>query len=138
VVVDAHHLPSSSSRVMRQRRARPELPASKSSQSVFALDPDTAQPLCCLLASSARCAAQYVSQALGLAARILCPEPRTVQGLDGDVRVRGDTIVVTYCNAAGLQPRAHLFEGLPETLAREGVDPRIPWLYGLKLDFRLR
>lgn len=310
VVIDAHHLPSSSSRVMRQRRAKPELPATKSSQTVFALDPDTSQPLCCLLECSARCAAQYLPEVLDLVARILCPEPRTVlaladsemmaggifryaktstpfdlltpipaypayrqqmaaipesafthrwagmataktpfsfrdvpgrftrivqrtgeppaetalkafactrdrdelealcseypsrwhveeffradealgwrkagtlnlnvrygkmtfalmaqaalhqlrvrlgepfakwdaphfatallQGLDGDIRVRGDTIVVTYYNAAELQPRAHLFEGLPETLARESVDPRVPWLYGLKLDFRFR
>lgn len=310
VVIDPHHLPSSSRRVMRQRRAKPELPATKSSQTVFALDPDTSQPLCCLPECSARCAAQYLREVLDLVARILCPEPRTVlaladsemmageifryaktstpfdlltpipaypayrqqmaaipesafthrwagmataktpfsfrdvpgrftrivqrtgeppaetalkafactrdrdelealcseypsrwhveeffradealgwrkagtlnlnvrygkmtfalmaqaalhqlrvrlgepfakwdaphfatallQGLDGDIRVRGDTIVVTYYNAAQLQPRAHLFEGLPETLARESVDPRVPWLYGLKLDFRFR
>ena len=34
-----------------------------------------------------------------------------------------------------LQP---LYENLPRILEREGVDPRIPWLYGYKLDFRFR
>lgn len=56
--------------------------------------------------------------------------------LEGDVRVSGDTILVTYYNApAGL--RTH-YEDLPEQLARANVDPRVPWLYGYKLDFRFR
>ena len=59
-------------------------------------------------------------------------------GLDGGIKVREDTIVVTYHNAAALGPIAHELEGLPARLQREGVDPRIPWLYDLKLDFRFR
>lgn len=59
-------------------------------------------------------------------------------GLEGDLRVEGDTILVTYYNA----PQAHLwkqhFENLPKLLEQEKVDPRIPWLYGFKLDFRFR
>jgi hypothetical protein len=59
-------------------------------------------------------------------------------GLEGDVRViEGDTIVVTYYNA----PTAgdlHKYEDLPARLRAEGVDPRIPWLYGFKLDFCFR
>jgi len=27
---------------------------------------------------------------------------------------------------------------VPEKLAREGVNPEIPWLYNFKLDFRFR
>jgi hypothetical protein len=30
------------------------------------------------------------------------------------------------------------YEGLPEYLEREHIDPYIPWLYGFKLDFRFR
>ena len=29
-------------------------------------------------------------------------------------------------------------DGLPDRMESEHVDPRIPWLYGLKLDFRFR
>ncbi len=59
-------------------------------------------------------------------------------GLDGDVRVHQDTIVVTFYNApVGEAVRSH-FVGLPDRLLAEGVDPHIPWLYNFKLDFRFR
>jgi hypothetical protein len=59
-------------------------------------------------------------------------------GLEGDVRVHEDTIVVTYYNAPNVERlRAH-YEALPDRLERERVDPHIPWLYGFKLDFRFR
>jgi len=63
---------------------------------------------------------------------------KILRGLDGDVRVVRDTILVTYYNAphAALW-RAH-FEHLPEQLAQEGISPHIPWLYGFKLDFRFK
>jgi hypothetical protein len=60
------------------------------------------------------------------------------QGIEGDLRVADDTLLVTFYNAP--QPdllRPH-YEHLPEILQAEHVDPRIPWLYGLKLDFRFR
>lgn len=310
LALDAHHLSSCSRRQMRHRRAKPELPATKTSQSMFCLDTDTFQPLGCILGSSALSAFQQVPGLLDMAAQILHPAPgsalavadseqfagdifhhvksatpfdlltpipaypayrrdlaaippeafthrwagfatartpfsfrdhpgrytrivqRTgelpgqfnlraflctrnrdeiealcsefpsrwhveeffnadqalgwqkagtlnlnvryarmttalmaqaaihqlrrrlgepfshwdarhfakdiLQGLDGDIRVRDDTILVTYYNAAALQPLAEHLQHLPETLAAEGVDPRIPWLYGLKLDFRFR
>ena len=59
-------------------------------------------------------------------------------GLDGDLRVQGDTIVVTYYNAPDLEHLRPQFEDLPERLSREGIDPRIPWLYDFKLDFRFK
>jgi hypothetical protein len=59
-------------------------------------------------------------------------------GLEGDIRVRDDTILVTYYNAPNaVQLREH-YEGLPDRLAAEHVDPHIPWLYGYKLDFSFR
>jgi hypothetical protein len=59
-------------------------------------------------------------------------------GMEGDIRVRDDTIVVTYYNAPmSDQLRAH-YEGMPARLAAENIDPHIPWLYDLKLDFRFR
>jgi hypothetical protein len=59
-------------------------------------------------------------------------------GLEGDVRVEGDTIVVTYYNAPAADNLQQQYEDLPAKLRDEGVDPRIPWLYGFKLDFCFR
>lgn len=57
-------------------------------------------------------------------------------GLEGDVRVNDDTIVVTYYNAPE-DLRCH-YEGLPDTLVRDNVEPTIPWLYNYRLDFRFK
>jgi len=60
------------------------------------------------------------------------------RGLDGDIRVRDDTIVVTYYNAPnGSRLRKH-YENLPGKLQAEAINPSVPWLYGLKLDFRFK
>jgi hypothetical protein len=61
-----------------------------------------------------------------------------LQGLEGDVRVTEDTIVVTYYNAPLADRLRGQYEGLPGRLRAEGLDPGIPWLYGYKLDFRFR
>ena len=59
-------------------------------------------------------------------------------GLDGGLRVHGDTVVVTYYNAPNAAMLREHFEGLPERLEAEGVSAEIPWLYNLKLDFRFK
>jgi hypothetical protein len=59
-------------------------------------------------------------------------------GLEGDVRVHQDTILVTYYNAPHAEQWKTHFEALPGRLQREGVDPRVPWLYDFKLDFRFK
>jgi hypothetical protein len=59
-------------------------------------------------------------------------------GLEGDIRVRNDTIVVTYYNAPNVNLLRQHYEDLPDRLEAEHVDPHIPWLYGFKLDFRFR
>jgi hypothetical protein len=51
-----------------------------------------------------------------------------LRGLDGDLRVCGDCIVVTYYNAPHAEHYRRQFEHMPSRLAREGIDPRIPWL----------
>jgi hypothetical protein len=58
--------------------------------------------------------------------------------LDGDLRVHKDTIIVTYYNAPNVESLKCHYENLPQKLENEGVDPRIPWLYNFKLDFRFR
>jgi len=60
------------------------------------------------------------------------------QGLDGDVRVQHDTIIVTYYNAPDVNRLRLHYEGFPEKLAKQHIAPEIPWLYGFKLDFRFR
>jgi len=60
------------------------------------------------------------------------------QGLDGDVRVNDDTILVTYYNAPDCHRLRQHYENLPDKLCAENVCPRIPWLYNFKLDFRFR
>ena len=57
-------------------------------------------------------------------------------GLEGDVRVQEDTIVVSYYNAPNVAGLQRACADLPAKLSAEGIDPRIPWLYGFKLDFR--
>jgi len=59
-------------------------------------------------------------------------------GLEGDIRVRDDTIVVTYYNAPNADRLQQHYTGLPDRLEQENVNPQIPWLYGFKLDFRFR
>lgn len=63
---------------------------------------------------------------------------RLLEGLDGDVRVRDDTIVVTYYNPPHAERLRRHYEQLPSKLAAQGVDPRLPWLYDFQLDFRFR
>jgi hypothetical protein len=60
------------------------------------------------------------------------------QGLDGDLRVHRDTIVVTYYNAPNTEILRTHYQHLPEQLTRQHIDPRIPWLYNFKLDFRFK
>jgi len=61
-----------------------------------------------------------------------------LSGLEGDVRVTRDTIVVTYYNAPNVERLREHYEGLPDRLQDEGINPQIPWLCGFKLDFRFR
>lgn len=61
---------------------------------------------------------------------------RLLAGLEGDVRVVEDTIVVSYYNAPNAPALRRACANLPAQLSAEGVDPRIPWLFDFKLDFR--
>ena len=63
---------------------------------------------------------------------------RFLLGLDGDICVKDDTIIVTYYNASEIEPLKKELEKMPQKLASEGIDPRVPWLYDFKLNFRFR
>jgi len=58
--------------------------------------------------------------------------------MDGDIRVKDDTIIVTSYNAPAQLNLQQNYQGLPEKLIAEGVNPKIPWLYDFKLDFRFK
>ncbi|MBW2097141.1 MAG: transposase [Deltaproteobacteria bacterium] len=60
------------------------------------------------------------------------------RGLEGDIRVRHDTIVVTYYNAPNPDIMKKHYEHTPQKLASKGVRSTIPWLYDFKLDFRFK
>lgn len=60
------------------------------------------------------------------------------RGLDGDIRVVEDTIIVTYYRAPNEELLRPQYENLPAKLRAEGVDPAIPWLCGFQLDFRFK
>jgi hypothetical protein len=61
-----------------------------------------------------------------------------LRGLEGDVRVTSDTIVVTYYNAPHAEKLQSQYQNLPDRLRQENIDPRIPWLCDYQLDFRFR
>ena len=99
---------------------------------------------------------RFGQRSLALIAQTVCPQLRQrlgppftsgdaphfasaiFRGIDGDIRVRDNPILLTLYNA----PHPHLlkkhYENLPHILERENVAPRIPWLYNFKLDFRFR
>jgi hypothetical protein len=60
------------------------------------------------------------------------------RGLEGDIRVKENTLIVTYYNAPNPALMKRHYENLPDTLLAEGIKPSIPWLYDFKLDFRFK
>lgn len=58
--------------------------------------------------------------------------------IDGDIRVKNDTIVVTLYNAPNDDYFKKQYVNLPDKLKSEGIDPRVPWLYNFKVDFRFK
>ena len=58
--------------------------------------------------------------------------------MDGDIRVKDDTIIVTCYNAPKELNLQNNYQGLPAKLVSEGINPKIPWLYDYKLDFRFK
>lgn len=59
-------------------------------------------------------------------------------GIDGDIRVKDDTILVTFYNAPDAHVLKDKYEHLPHQLEAEGIDPHVPWLYNFKVDFRFK
>ena len=58
--------------------------------------------------------------------------------IDGDIRVKNDTIIVTCYNAPKELNLQDNYQNLPEKLLSQGINPRAPWLYNFKVDFRFK
>ena len=56
---------------------------------------------------------------------------------DGDVRVKDDTIIVTFYGPSQYRKKEEYID-LPNKLLSQGINPKIPWLYDFKLDFRFK
>jgi len=57
---------------------------------------------------------------------------------DGDIRVKDDTIIITCYNAPKELNLHNHYQSLPTKLISEGINPKVPWLYNYKLDFRFK
>jgi hypothetical protein len=58
--------------------------------------------------------------------------------IDGDIRTKDDTIIVTCYNAPKELNLHKHYQNLPAKLTSEGINPEVPWLYNYKLDFRCK
>ena len=58
--------------------------------------------------------------------------------MEGDLRVKGDTIIVTYYRDYRKLGIEKYYRNLNNRLQSEGVNPKIPWLFDFKLDFRFK
>ena len=63
---------------------------------------------------------------------------QVLTNMEGDLRVKDDTIIVTYYRDHQQLDLARHYQNLPQILASEGVCPKIPWLFDFKLDFRFK
>jgi len=57
---------------------------------------------------------------------------------DGTISVKEDTIIVTCYNVPEELKIHQHYQNLPGKLISEGIDPRVPWLYDYKLDFKFK
>lgn len=56
-------------------------------------------------------------------------------GLDGALKVKDDLIKITFYNVPPELGLKQFFSKMPAKMIRQGLDPRIPWLFGFKVDF---
>ena len=63
---------------------------------------------------------------------------QVLTNMEGDIRVEDDTIIITYYRDHEKLKLRQNFENLPRILESEGINPKIPWLFDFKLDFRFK
>lgn len=59
-------------------------------------------------------------------------------GIDGDIKVSGNTIFITIYNLPESLNIRQYYENLPDILQNQNIDPRIPWLFNFKLNFKFK
>ncbi len=57
---------------------------------------------------------------------------------EGDLRVEDDTVIVTYYRDHEKLGLKQHYQNLPQKLQSQGINPKIPWLFDFKLDFRFK
>jgi hypothetical protein len=63
---------------------------------------------------------------------------KVLTNMEGDLRVKEDTIIVTfYRDYEKLNLQNH-YQNINQKLVQENVNPRIPWLFDFKIDFRFK
>lgn len=63
---------------------------------------------------------------------------QVLTNMEGDIRVKDDTIIVTFYRDHEELNLKNNFENMPQRLLSEGVNPKIPWLFDFKLDFKFK
>lgn len=58
--------------------------------------------------------------------------------IDGDIRVMDDKIIVTYYDMPDNLHLQQHYEGLPEKLINQNINPKVPWLFNFMVDFRFK
>jgi hypothetical protein len=58
--------------------------------------------------------------------------------IDGDIRVMDDKIIVTYNDMPDNLHLQQHYEGLPEKLINQNINPKVPWLFNFMVDFRFK
>ncbi len=57
---------------------------------------------------------------------------------NGDIRVKNDTIIVTFYGIPEKLGLKQHFENLPQKLENNNINPRVPWLFNYAVDFRFK
>jgi hypothetical protein len=63
---------------------------------------------------------------------------KALTNMEGDVRVCGDTIIVTYYRDHEPLHLKEAYTNISTQLENEGISPKIPWLMDYKLEFRFK
>lgn len=58
--------------------------------------------------------------------------------IDGNIRVKNDTIMVTFYNFPEKLGLKEYYHNISDRLQEEGINSKIPWLYDFKLDYRFK
>jgi hypothetical protein len=61
-----------------------------------------------------------------------------LSNMEGDIRVEEDKIIVTYYGNHEKLKLKNNYENIENQLIKEGINPKIPWLFDFKLEYRFK